>query len=116
MPGDGVTVPPHLARVLARLAVLGLAETARRDGGVPSAPGLARLLADLDGFPAATPVAIVDVRVPFTVSQASEACGVTRQWVRRLAGQGRLRGRRAGAMWLLDADGVEDYARRRNAA
>ena len=47
MPGDGVVVPPGLAPVVARLAVLGLAEMSRRDGGAPRVPGLAALLGEL---------------------------------------------------------------------
>jgi excisionase family DNA binding protein len=115
---DGVVVPPDLCRALSRLAVLGLREQSRRDGGVLPVPGLAAVLAELSacGHVPAT----VDVRAvsPLGSGAAASVLGLSPRSARRLAAAGRLRAVRTGRDWAFDRQAVEDLAawRRRNAA
>lgn len=113
MPGDAVTVPPELARVVARLAVLGLAEMSRRDGGaMPRVPGLAALLTELSEV-GHVPETVVPL-APFTTSrEAASLAGLSCRQVRRLAANGRLIARRQGWEWQVDRQSAEDYAVRR---
>jgi excisionase family DNA binding protein len=110
---EGVTVPSPLCRAVARLAVLGLAELARRDGGAPPAPGLAALLCALDAAATGSPVGRVEP-VPVTVTEAAALAGVSPRRVRQLAASGRLRARRHGRAWLIDRDSASDYGKDRH--
>lgn len=111
-PPAGVTVPPHLCRVVARAAVLGLQVLARRDGAAQSAPGLARLLAELDASASGHQFANLDEHwIP--VTEAAALAGVSERSVRRLAANGRLRARRAGRDWQVSADSAADYRKDR---
>jgi hypothetical protein len=124
-PGNGVTVPPELCRVVARLAVLGLAEVSRRDGGLRPAAGLADLLTRLDmSAPRRAPDPMGSANSPLagstpllgsgwlTVSEAAAVIGTSPRQIQRLAG-GRLRARRTGHVWLIDSDSAGSYARER---
>jgi excisionase family DNA binding protein len=111
----GVTVPPELARVVARLAVLGLAEMSRRDGGAPRVPGLAALLTELSARGHEPPT--VASCLPLSTSrEAAALLGLSCRSARRLAASGRLIARRQGRDWLIDRESIEDYARGRRAA
>jgi excisionase family DNA binding protein len=113
--GDGVVVPPGLCRVVARLALLGLADRGRRDGGAPVVPGLAQLLGQLDAAGNGHAPATVVLPSWVTAGEAAEVMGLSRRSVRRLAASGRLIARRPGHEWQVDRQSAEDYARRRRA-
>jgi len=112
---DGVMVPPELCRALSRLAVLGLAEQARRDGGLYPAPGLAELLSELSARGHA-PATLEARAVSLGSGAAAEVIGCAARSARRLAAAGVLRAERAGRDWRIDRDSAEDYARRRRSA
>jgi excisionase family DNA binding protein len=111
-----VTVPGELARPVARLIVLGLAEQSRRDGGLRPAPGLAALLGRLDGFESETAPAMLAETRWACVREAAAVIGCSAQFTRRLAASGRLIACRAGWEWLIDRQSAQDYARRRTGA
>lgn len=112
MPEDGVTVAPQLCRVVARLAVLGLAEITCRDGGPPSVPGLASLLTALDSSSGTAPVTVMpDIWI--TTSQAAAVLGLSCRQARKLAAAGRLIARRHGRDWQVSRQSAQDYARGR---
>ena len=112
-----LTIPPHLARPLARLVVIGLSELERRNGGLPLTPGLASLLADLSGFGHAAAMLAAEAHGTWVVSgEAAALTGLTERSARRLAASGRVIARRAGGTWLIDRESIEDYARRTRAA
>jgi hypothetical protein len=111
----GVVVPPHLCRAVARVLVVGLAELSRRDGGVPAAPGLARLLAELSAS-GHGPVIVGSVPSGMGTSEAAALIGVAPRSARRLAASGRLIARRCGRDWELDPQSVQDYVRERQRA
>lgn len=119
MPPGDVMVPAELARPLARLAVTGARAVQERDGGLPLAPGMAGLLAELamsGSGHAVRSVAPVTPRSPgrwLTVGQAAGLMRLTCRHVRRLARGGRLTARRAGRAWLIDPDSAEDYRKGR---
>ncbi|MGO9502741.1 MAG: helix-turn-helix domain-containing protein [Streptosporangiaceae bacterium] len=109
----GVRVPRELCGVVARLAVLGLAELSRRDGGLSPAPGLAALLSELSARGRGRATVRVPLMAPLGSSEAAQMAGVSARSVRRLAAAGRLRARRQGRDWLIDPDAIEDCAERR---
>lgn len=109
----GVTVPPELARPLSRLASVGLDVLSRRDGGLPVAPGLARLLSQLDTADSGHAFATMSETRWIAVAAAAQLAGVSERSVRRLAASGRLIAQRHGLRsWQIDASSARDYARR----
>lgn len=113
---EGVTVPPGLARPLVDAAILGLAARARRDGGAPPFPGLAALLAELD-MSARPELGTHFPRMAepswLAAGEAARLTGTSARYVRRLAASGRLRARKRGWAWEIDADSARDYGRER---
>jgi Helix-turn-helix domain len=111
----GVTVPPELCRPLARLAVLGLLEVSRRDGGAHPAPGLVTLLEQMSANgPVLPTVGNVDgAPCWLTAGEAAAVTGCSARQMRRLAG-GRLRARKHGRAWMIDAASAADYAETRS--
>lgn len=115
---DGVLVPPELCRTLARLAVVGLAELSRRDGGLRPMPGLNDVLRDLEHADIAgtgSTLAKVDPE-PLTVKAAALEMGVSERRVRQLAESGAIIARRHGRAWLVDATAAQEYRRERRRA
>lgn len=110
-PGDGVLVPPGLCGAVARLAVLGLREQLRRDGGLPAAPGLAAVLTELSSGGRAPETVVL--LAPFSSREAAELAGIDPRSARRLAASGRLIARRRGRDWEIDRQSAGDYARER---
>lgn len=111
----GVTVPLELARPLAAVAVLGLADYARRNGGpAVVAPRLQELITALaaSASACATPLARVGPR-QLTTAQAALVMGVSPQRVRQLAAGKRIIASKTGRDWLVDAQAAEDYGRHR---
>ena len=96
--------------------VLGLAEQARRDGGLRPAPGLRdaleRLLADLGNAPATmeTPRSSPSW---LSVREAAEVARTPARTIRHLADTGRIRAVKIGWAWAIDADAARDYGRTR---
>lgn len=113
---DGVLVPAGLCRPLLGLVVLGLAERARRDGGVQPVPGLVALLTELDMAGNGRVPAMVGSSWWVTAGEAAALAGISGRSVRRLAASGRVIARRAGHEWLIDRQSAIDYGRARNAA
>jgi hypothetical protein len=112
---EGVIVPPHLCRALARLAVVGLAELSRRDGGLTTAPGLAALLARLDASASGPAVETMEAQRWLAAREAAELAGTSARHARRLAAAGRLIARRRGRDWEIDEASARDYGRERKA-
>jgi excisionase family DNA binding protein len=109
-PPAQLTIPPELARPLARIFVLGLAELARRDGSPPLVPGLAAFLAALDRSASGTVPGMLDAHGNWVgASEAAAVIGCSPRYVRRLAGSGRLIARRSGRDWLIDPQSAQDY-------
>jgi hypothetical protein len=104
-------------RQAARALILGLAEQARRDGGLHPATGLTRelerLMSEVGRVPASMETAPPQGSQWLTTGQAAELAGTSPRQVRRLAGSGRLIGRRHGWEWMIDADSARDYGKDR---
>ena len=109
----GVIVPPELCRTVARLAVLGLADRVRRDGGSSVPPGLAALLAELDKSAGGPGFATVEAPSWLAAGEAAHLTGTSARHVRRLARSGRLRARKRGRDWEIEQASAADYGRER---
>lgn len=115
MDDSGVIVPPELARQLVDAAVLGLADRARRNGGtVAVAPGLRDLLGRIDASANGHPFARMETSW-LAAGEAAQLAGVSSRHMRRLAASGKVRRRRRGRDWEVDADSARDYGRERRA-
>ena len=109
----GVVVPAALCAPLLRAAVIGLDTLARRDGTGRPAPGLARLLAELDAAGTGHPLATMSETRWIAVAEAAQLAGVSERQARRLAASGRLIARRHGLRsWQIESSSAGDYGRR----
>jgi excisionase family DNA binding protein len=124
-PDGSVLVPAEIAGGLLRLAVLGLRELVRRDGGAV-APELHRLLyalheaaeaAEAPEVEPATTCACGSSRAGYViVAEASGLLDCSPSWVRFLARRGVLQATRAGRDWLIDRASLDAYRHGRTAA
>jgi excisionase family DNA binding protein len=124
-PDGSVLVPAEVAGSLLQVAVLGLRELVRRDGGAV-APELQRLLyalhdaaeaADAPEVEPAASVASGSASGSYaTVAQAAFSLGCSQGWVRSLARRGLLLASRAGRAWLIDRASLDAYRHGRTAA
>lgn len=112
--GPGLVVPPDVARELLRPLVLGLAARVRADGTPLSARAIAFLRAlhnaaeqPASSAPGTSPDAPATVEI--TAHQAAQLMGCSTEYVRRLARTGRVRARRAGPAWLIEATSLDAY-------
>jgi excisionase family DNA binding protein len=124
---DGaVVVPAAVAAEVLRLLARALVDDARRHGGQPT-PDARRLLSELYDAAQAHQasraagsvngtVSVPGSTVEMSVVEAAEVIGSSTRWVRRLAGCGRLRARRVGRTWLIDAASLDAYRHRKEAA
>src|SRR5262249_7142113 len=121
LPRSGTVLPDELAGELLGLLVLGLKARSDRTGAVAS-PRLQELLyallaGDLRHHgrgtcePASLPAgpSTLDSAEVVSVAEAADGLGCSRQWVRWLIGSGRLRARRSGWAWLIDAASLDAY-------
>jgi excisionase family DNA binding protein len=109
-PDGSVLVPPSVASELLRLLVKQLIADARSTGGQPTATARMLLSAlyeaaqqhEQQGVATDTP----DVEQPsqgLTVREVAARMGCSTSWVRQLLADGRLTGRRAGGVWIVEA-------------
>jgi len=114
---------PEVARWLLGSALRGMKVQAVRDGlSVPKSvlPLLVALAAiadrpDLVSFASETSSARVVPASDYgliSTRQAEDTFGVSAQYVGRLAKSGRIRGRRVGRAWLIDAESLSNVLRR----
>jgi excisionase family DNA binding protein len=110
----GVFIRASLCGLVLRALVAYLGAQSRRDGGTRPAPGLARLLGQLDMADNGHACATIDETRWVDVAEAARLAGVSERSVRRLAKSGRLIARRHGhRSWLIDADSATGYGRER---
>jgi hypothetical protein len=105
-------------REAARALVLGLAEQARRDGGLRPSPGLTRELERLMSEVGRYPGSMESASSPpqgrwLTVDRAAGVAGTSPRTVRRLAASGRLIAVKHGWAWMVDADSAASYGKDR---
>lgn len=116
---DGVIVPAGLTRPLARLAVIGARKLQEDSGGLPLAPGVAAVIAELARFtdePGARSVSSAATGDWLSPAQAADVAQISSQHVTRLCRRGRLIARRVESEWQIDRASAEDYARSRKSA
>ncbi|MFI8106286.1 helix-turn-helix domain-containing protein [Streptomyces sp. NPDC086023] len=117
-PDGSVLVPAAVAGEVLRALVRDLTARVRADGGEVS-PTVRRLLYALHAadeqhqragsVPGTPPGAPATVEV--TAQQAAALLECSPEYARRLARSGRLRARRAGPVWLVDATSLDAYRR-----
>ncbi|MBT2391642.1 helix-turn-helix domain-containing protein [Streptomyces sp. ISL-1] len=113
-PDGSVLVPAELVPDVLRTLVLGTTARVRANGGT-LAVGAHQLLFALQlaaeqptGSAPGTP-AEQTAMVELTARQAGQLMGCSTEYMRRLARTGRIRARRAGPAWLIDADSLNAY-------
>ena len=132
IPAGGVLVHPGVAAALARLLRLGIDVDRTRNGRLPAAAveavvaelqraGATHLQAALShgesALAAGSKAAGVSSRaVEVNAREAADRLGVTPQRIGQLIGSGRLRGRKDGRAWLVEAESVEALKLSRGAA
>ncbi|MBT2450932.1 helix-turn-helix domain-containing protein [Streptomyces sp. ISL-43] len=115
-PDGAVLVPAAVAGEVLRALVRDLTARVRADGGEVS-PAVRRLLYALhaadeqhqQASSAAGTPAVAPATVELTAQQAAALLECSPEYARRLARSGRLRARRAGPVWLVDAASLEAY-------
>lgn len=113
-PDGSVLIPPDVAREILRPIVRDLAARVRADG-VPLSPRTVAFLVALhnaDAHPASSApgtTLAAPVTVEMTARQAAALLACSSEFVRRLARSGRLKGHKAGPVWLIDSASLDAY-------
>jgi excisionase family DNA binding protein len=111
-PDGSVVIPPRLAGEVLAALIRDLAARARAGNGRPSKAALELLYALNDAETSGPGSAAAETRmlaVEITAEQAAQVMGCSTRWIRQLAEQGRISGRRVGHLWLLDPASVDRY-------